>query len=281
MNTLANKIIIYDGNCYLCRSGAMLTFKYSSLSEENLSPYDTLDARLKSKVALTSFQNEMAVVDRGEGRTIYGLEGILYVLGTKYNVFNRIKPGSFIFRFLNLFYRIIAYNRYILFPIHSKIKCSCQPPLNIRFRLLLFACCIAVSIMISLILGYSIGRHLPVSPGTVIPGTLVAVSTGWILQVLLATIYLKGEQLYDYLGNLGVIMLTGVLVLAPALAGSFLQPRIYFPLLIINVLASCITMLRMHHKRTGLLGLKTTWDYSLFTLLISSAYFTIYFYTID
>src|SRR5882724_1577015 len=133
MSALSDKIIVYDGNCYLCRTGAMLTFKFSSLTENNLSSYDDLDPVLKAKVEQEVFQNEMAVLDRGENRTLYGLEGILFVLGTKFRIFSSIKAGSFLFKFLNFFYKIIAYNRYILFPINSTIKCTCQPPLNIRY----------------------------------------------------------------------------------------------------------------------------------------------------
>ena len=280
MDPLENKIIVFDGTCYLCRNGAMLTAKYSSISEEKLCAYNDLSDELRSKVDPSRFQNEMALVDTTGNETLYGLEGILYVISSRFKFLKWIKKGSILFNISNFFYKTLALNRYILFPIDSQIKCDCQPPLNRFYRLSFFSLCILFSLLISSLLGYSIGKHLQVFKFGVelaLPATLFAVGTGWVVHILLSLLFLKGEQLYDYLGNLGTIMFVGVLLLIPGLAGAYLHAITYFPLMTLCIIVSCVIMTRMHNKRVRILGLNRAWAYSWFLLLQLSLILTLVF----
>lgn len=275
MNTLADKLIVFDGNCYLCRNGAKLSVQFSSFPEEKLSAYDSLSPELQAKVDQQRFKNEMAVVDLNEKHTLYGLDGILFVLGTKYRFLKAIKPNGLFYKILRVIYRTIAYNRYILFPINSLIKCDCQPPLNKFYRIVLFSFCAIFSLLISSLLGYSIGAHIHHQITTEVIATLGAVGAGWIAQLLTATLFLKGEQFYDYLGHIGVIMFVGVLVLIPGLIGAYLPPLNFFPLMGLCILISCTLMTRMHSKRARIIGLNKSWTYSWFFFLQLSVIITL------
>jgi len=198
---------------------------------------------------------------------MYGLEGILFVTGTKFKLLQRIKKGSLIFNLINFIYHIVAYNRYILFPINSAYKCNCEPQFNKKYRLVLFAICITGSILISSLFGYAISRncHKPLYDSVFY--TLLAVGSGWIMQIVLAVSLLKGEKLYDYLCHLGVIMFTGVLILLPGLTTVFLPTSTFLCAMLFFVTGSCATMTTMHGKRIKTLGLKKAWTYSWFLFL--------------
>jgi hypothetical protein len=276
MKTLDNKLIIYDSNCYLCRTGARLSDKYSFVPSEKLAAYNDLPPELRSKVHLPSFRNEMAVIDTRSGNTLYGLDGILYVLGTRYKALKKVRTGGVLYRIIRMLYRTVSYNRYIMFPPRSLFKCDCQPPLNRRYRLLLFAFCGLAALIISSLLGISIAFNsgLPVKRSVL--ATLAAVGSGWVIQILTAKTALKEETFYDYLGHLGVIMLTGVLILVPALTAYFLGPFVFYPLIALFILTSCVTMTRMHYRRVVALQISQAWTYSWFLILQMSVMLTLF-----
>jgi predicted DCC family thiol-disulfide oxidoreductase YuxK len=260
MNAADTQLIVYDGNCYLCRTGAELVAAYNFIPGNRLIPFDKLDNDLQSKVDAGLFRSEMAVIDREKNETYYGIDAVLIVLSNKIPFLKRIRKGGRIYRLLRLLYRTIALNRYILFPYPSTVKCDCEPPHNRKYRLILTGFCILIATVISTLLGFSLAAHLRNVPSSaVVLSTLFAVGAGWILQMGAAFLFLQKEQLYDYLATLGVIMLAGVLILLPGLAVSFLHAIPYFSIMTACIVTSFITMTRMHIRRAYLMGLEPHW----------------------
>ncbi len=279
MNSLDNKIVIYDGNCKLCSSGAKLTLEFSKFPKENLSSYDDLNEALQPKVNFELFRNEMAVIDKAGLPTLYGFEGVLFVLSCKFPFLGRIKRSSLLFSILNVFYKIVAYNRYVLFPVNSTIKCSCEPPFNGKYRVILFSISLTFSLLFSAAFGATLSRHLDSSAQTAIFYTLVAVGTGWTMQMISAILFLRGEQLLNYFGHLGLIMVTGQLILIPGMLTFFLHSLTFYSVTAICVVVSFIVMMRMHFKRTKILGMKISWNFSLIFFLQLSVMLTIWYLT--
>lgn len=271
------KLVVYDGNCYLCRNGAILAAEYGFIPQSRLTAFDDLDEHLRSKVDLEKFRSEMAVIDLEKKETSYGVDGVLSILSIRMPFMGKVKKEGLIYRIFKVLYRMIAYNRYILFPFNSPYKCDCEPPLNRRYRVALIAFCIFFSVLISALLGLSVSKHFPIPVYTAVAATLFAVGTGWLLQMITALLFLKGEQVYNYLGNLGVIMLAGVLILIPGLAGAFLKTSVYLPLIAFFILVSCFTMTLMHRKRARILGLSSLWTWLWFIFLQLSFISTLIF----
>jgi len=273
MNTAEDRITVYDGNCRFCKGVITTLTRWKWIDISKTEAYYDMAPDKQSKIDLQHFRSEMAIIDMNGGRTLYGLEGVLYSVGYRFPFLRKIKREGFIFPFLNFLYKNIAWNRYVIMTPASPIKCDCEPPLNKFYRLSLFSFCVMVAIIISALKGLALGKHLLVIPDPVFSVTmgLLIVGTGWMLQLLIARIALRGEMFYDYLGHIGIIMLTGVTVLIPALALFWLPDVFFYSILGISVLISSIVMFRMHYKRVAAIGLSQKWTLLWAVSLFSTA----------
>jgi hypothetical protein len=106
---------------------------------------------------------------------------------------------------------------------------------------------------------------------------LLIAGTGWVIQIFLATIFLKDKAL-DYIGHLSSIMVVGLLVLVPWILFHSITgiTVIAFPL--VSVCISSLLMLYLHIERVRHLELSQRWTWSWFLALQSTASFWIYFF---
>jgi len=276
MKTLNNKLIVYDSNCKVCSSLRELVLRFTSIPEAKIKAYKDLLSGQAQLVDTEKFKNVMALIDTSGGKTLYGAEGVAYIFSSQYKLANALlgfKPFYSLFSFL---YKTQAYNRYIMATPKSKFECDCFPDKVVKYRICYIAICLVISILLTALFGISL-RHffLGITAGEAAGQMLLMAGTGWVLQILLAKIFMK-DKVLDYTGHLGSIMVVGLLLLTPWMLFYFLTEIriIYLPA--VSVLISSGYMLYLHVGRTKYLRLSQVWTLTWFLLLQCTALFWIY-----
>ncbi len=272
MDVLANKWIVYDGNCGLCMNSKRLLVKMGVFPDSKCLNYHQLDDRLFAKVDPEHFKYEMALIDESTNETSYGLEGILKIFSEKINWLRHIRKGGWVFKFLEFFYHAISYNRYFLFPRNKTFSCDCDPPFVRQY----FRRWVGIGVIISLLMSFAFGWMMaPVFQGSALTSglqMLLIVGSGWVLQGLISFLAMKKDDYRDYFRHLTLIAITGVLVLIPTIVLSpFISVAGLKVLSLINVLASSGLMLRMHIKRVRFMRVSQVWTFLWFFSLQTTA----------
>ena len=278
MKTLTNKLIIYDSNCKVCSSLRDVVLRFTSIPEEKVKAYKDLDEQLATHVDPDRFKNVMALIDTTGGKTIYGAEGIAYIFSSQYKIIDFLFRSKFIFRLFNFFYKTQAYNRYIIATPKSNFKCDCFPDRVVKYRVSYIAMTLLVSVMLTALFGVSLkGFFANMSNAEAATQMLLMAGTGWVLQILLAMVMLKGKTL-DYIGHLGSIMVVGLLILVPSMLFSALTDLSTPWVPAISVMLSSVYMLYLHINCVRYLALSQGWTISWFLFLQSTAMFWIYIF---
>lgn len=278
MEALAHKWIIYDGNCGLCLNSKKLLTRLGVIPEDKCLNFHLLEPHMASKIDLGHFRYEMALVDDRSDKTLYGLEGILQIFAEKVGFLKAIKPGSALFGLLNFVYHTISYNRYYLFPRKSRFACDCDPPFVQKYFMRWIVLGLLLAVVISALFGAAMAA---VFDSTVVEMTgqmLLIVGGGWVVQMLLAKLFMTQDQMRDYYRHLVLIMVVGVLILIPSILLFWLPTALLAGIAILSVLTSSVTMSLMHFRRVRYMGFSQGWTLSWFLCLQACAiYFAIHF----
>ncbi|GAB5523689.1 MAG: hypothetical protein Roseis2KO_15610 [Roseivirga sp.] len=278
METLANKWIIYDGNCGLCLNSKKWLTRLGIIPEGKCLNYHLLDESLSAKIDQEHFRYEMALVDDQSDKTLYGLEGILEVFGAKVGLVKGIKPGSVLFTLLNFVYHTISYNRYFLFPRKSRFACECDPPFVMKYFQRWMVLGIMIAMVVSALFGAFVAPLFEKTSIDMAGEMLLIVGAGWGLQLLFSGLLMTLDQKRDYWRHLVLIMVTGVLILLPGMLFFWLPPASLSAVAITSVTASSTVMALMHFRRVRYMGLSQGWTISWFLSLQAFAiWFSIQF----
>lgn len=278
MKSLENKLIIYDSNCKVCSSLRDVVLKFTSIPEVKVKAHKELNETLSKQVDPEMFRNVMALIDTAGGRTIYGAEGVAYIFSSQYRIVDLLFRVTPVFKLFNFFYKTQAYNRYIIATPKSQFKCDCFPDRVVKYRISYIVMTLLVSILLTGLFGISLKNFFKNISGTgAAIQMLLMAGTGWVLQIGLAIMLLRGKAL-DYIGHLGSIMVVGLLILVPsmlfyAITGVAIP---YLPAASVMVSSAC--MLYLHINRVRYLELSQGWTVSWFLFLQVTAVFWIYFF---
>lgn len=278
METLANKWIIYDGNCGLCLNSKKWLTRLGVIPESKCLNYHLLDEGLSAKIDLEHFRYEMALVDGQSDNTLYGLEGILEVFGAKVGMVKGIRPGSPLFAILNYVYHTISYNRYFLFPRKSRFACECDPPFVKKYFLRWLVMGIMIAMGVSALFGAVVAPLFEKTSLEMAGEMLLIVGAGWGLQLISSGLLMTRDQKRDYWRHLVLIMVVGVLILLPGMLVFRLPTELFSAVAMGSVVASSAIMTLMHIKRVRYMGLSQGWTISWFLSLQAFAiWFSIHF----
>ena len=157
MKSLEHKLIIYDSNCKVCSSLRDVVLKLTSIPDTKVMAFRDLTPNLSQHVDPNRFRNGMAVMDLTGEKTIYGPEGVAHIFSSQYRLVDfllRFKPFFSLFAF---FYKVLAYNRYIIASPKSKFICDCLPDRVVNFRLSYIIIALTISITLTGLFGISFG----------------------------------------------------------------------------------------------------------------------------
>jgi predicted DCC family thiol-disulfide oxidoreductase YuxK len=277
---LKNKLIVYDSNCKVCTTMKGILVSVAPFIAGQVIAYKDLANDHSNKIDLQRFRNEMAVIDKGERMTRYGAEGIAFIFSSRYKTLKVLFSSGVFISVFTFLYKTIATNRYIIALPKSRFKCDCYPDRITKYRLSYIVITIMISLFLTSLFGVSLQFFFPqLSTGKAIVEALLIAGSGWVLQILLVIIILR-ERALDYIGHLGSIMVTGLIVLIPSilLRLIFAANIVWIPAL--SVAVSSTLMLFLHINRIRWLGLHSIWTYTWFIFLQSTALFWIYIFHI-
>lgn len=278
MKTLDNKLIIYDSNCKVCSSWRDFVIRFTSIPASKIKAFNDLPSNWKNSVDENKFKNVMALLDTTGGKTIYGADGVAYIFASQYPVIDFLFRSPLLFRLFNFLYKTQAYNRYIVATPKSKFKCDCSPDRVVKYRVSYIILAVLLSTVLTCLFGISLKNFFfNVSSYAAATQMLLMAGTGWVLQIILAILFLKDKTL-DYIGHLGSIMVVGLLILVPSMLFYAITAMSIYFIPAVSVVISSAVMLYLHIHRTRYLGISQAWTFSWFALLQFSAAFWVYYF---
>lgn len=238
--------------------------------------YRDLTPSLSQYVDPIRFRNGMALMDTTGKKTLYGPEGVAHIFSSQYRFLEfllRFKP---LFNLFAFFYKLLAYNRYIIATPKSKFICDCLPDRNVSYRLSYIIIAVTTSIILTALFGISLKNFFTGLTATdAAAQMLLMAGSGWALQILVAAILLK-EKALDYVGHLSSIMVVGLLILIPSMLFHALTGILTAWVPVVSVMLSSIVMLYLHMSRIKYLDLSQGWTVGWFFFLQSTAVFWVY-----
>lgn len=281
MNTLKDKVIVYDDNCPLCAWYTGKFVQYHMLPANGRVGYTSADKAISSKIDTERYRTEIAVVDTRGGETLYGTDGLSLIIGNSFPLLRPLLQKQWFVRFIKKLYRFISYNRKIIAPHKSQANTpDCTPAFSRKHRVLFIVFSILVSCWLTWMCGRAFAMLVPgTSPASGGLQLLAGAGTGWALQFAAAALFLKGEKAFNYAGHLAVIMLVGLFILSPYALLASLLPAFGSLIALAGVMCSFSMMLYMHTTRVNILEIPQafTWLWAL-NLMAGATAWAFYFY---
>jgi len=133
MQSIENKIIIYDDVCPMCQAYTAGFVRFGLL--EARSGFADASPEMLQKLDLNRARHEIPLLDTQTGETLYGLNALFYLLGARFPWMQPIFRLRVVRVLLYGLYQIITYNRRIIAGSRSpKQGFDCAPDANPFFQ---------------------------------------------------------------------------------------------------------------------------------------------------
>ena len=251
MKKLENQTLLYDEDCPICNIYTSKLIKAGMVDENGRKPYSEINEKEEIYIDLKRATNEIALVDSKNKTVLYGVDGLLKVFGHSYPLIEKIgtiKPINYV---LKKMYKFISYNRKVIAPSREKkdITLKCIPDFNYKYRFLYLT---FASIITTLVL-YNYSNLFTFLPKADM-GREFLLNLGQMVFQGMFLIYLKGDKIINYLGNLMTVSLMGSLLLLPILLVSIFL-KIPETLTLVWFVVTVFLMLLEHYRRMKILEL--------------------------
>lgn len=144
MQTLDNKVIIYDDVCPLCNAYTGAFVKMGWLDRR--AGFAQATPEMLQHLDLDRARHEIPLLDTQTGETLYGLDALFLILGARYPVLRPLFARRFFRAALREFYQIITYNRRIIAGSRAPGQgFDCAPDVNFFYRRLYIGLALAVA----------------------------------------------------------------------------------------------------------------------------------------
>jgi predicted DCC family thiol-disulfide oxidoreductase YuxK len=226
MKTLNNHLILYDGECPMCKLYTGAFQKSGMLDAHGRAAYQDTPDNVCPVIDRQRAVNEIALVNKQTGEVTYGVTSLFKVIENSFPVFKPLfsfKPFVWLSKKA---YSFISYNRRVIAISAHADDFEIQPTFRLNLRLAYLAVTwLLVSVILTaytqllsgvLPLGNSHREYL------ICGGQLV-------FQGLIISVYAPQKR-WDYLGNMMTISMAGALLLLPALITArffTLAPTVY------------------------------------------------------
>ncbi len=264
MDVLENKIVVYDSNCVVCTNLANALVKWKLIPQQQVTPYLLIPEKWQQSVDKKRFRNEMALIDQNTQQVLYGIEAILLILSEKLPLLHWFLKIPFLQSVANFCYKTIAFNRLIIYPPNSKgFVCDCEPDFNLFYRFVYFSFTALIAVLLTLTFGGSLEGYFPESDSTQLGiNTLLICGIGWCLPFIGGFLLLPFQEAMTYIGNLGSIMVIGLLILIPSIVWDSFSNWHFWGIPIVSVVVSFGAMLYQHYIRAKYQQLSHWWTIS-------------------
>lgn len=208
METLENKVIVYDDACPMCQVYTAGFVKIGWL--KNRTGFTDASPEMLAKLDLNRARHEIPLLDTASGEVLYGLDALFLILGDRMPVFKPLFRSPVFRAPLYQLYQIITFNRRIIAAsVSPKEGFDCAPDRNIFYR------------WVYIVIAVSVASWL------LIPGALASGWPGLSLLAVHGTALVAGifaANKLDFTGHWATVFLVNGLLLwlLPATSGVFL-----------------------------------------------------------
>jgi len=275
MKAFPDKVIVYDNNCPMCSLYTKGFVEWGLLEKQNRISFDDLDSTaFTCQLDLHRAKHEIPLIDLQNGKTIYGLDALIFIMGNKIPCIKRIFQFKPVYALSACLYNVVSYNRRIIGPANILSgKKDFGPDLSIKHRIFFIGISFLLSCMLIYSFGNSFHHHLNVSQSGL--QMMGIVSTGWLIQTVIGLAFLKSKKL-DYIGHLSVAFLIGSLVLLPGITINAITSYQYVSIPVVSVIFSNIIMLWQHFIRIRHLQLSQNLTFIWSLIILTTLAFWMY-----
>ncbi len=133
METLDNKVIVYDDACPMCQAYTAGFVKAGWLKERR--GFANVSPELLAKIDFDRARHEIPLLDTKTGEVTYGLSALFLIIGERMPIFKPLFRSAWFRPLLYPLYQIITYNRRIIAGSGTtKTGCDCAPDVNLFYR---------------------------------------------------------------------------------------------------------------------------------------------------
>jgi hypothetical protein len=222
----SNKIIIYDDACPLCAAYTSAFVSTGLINPEGRKDFSHLDEELLPLLDTERCRQEIPVIDRQTRQVWYGIDGLLEILGHKYNWIKNtghIRPVKWM---LYKIYRLISYNRRVIVANAAPAgNFDCTPQFNTRYRTLLLALFLLVNTFLLLPVRDYVMQNSYFSASTAF--SLQLVHFGLVALNIMLCFSLPRLTAWEYIGQISMLALCMLLLLLPLVLLNRLLPEMY------------------------------------------------------
>lgn len=245
----AQEQLYYDESCPMCNWYSKQFVNAEILEGSGRCKFNTAQDLLESgKIDPDRARNEIPLYFPKEGTTKYGLDALLYLIGKRSNILEKIGRWKPIYWFFSKLYKLVSYNRRIIVAHSTEEETDpAEPSFNTKYRWIFIVFCALVSIGITGSAAQLFGSY----SNTV----FWSIAGGWIIYFLGTRPSLDYRQWFELLSHTSVTMLRGVLIFG---IGIFFC-RIYLPYgAVFGIVFTTLSFLDMNFqmlKRSKLLNI--------------------------
>jgi predicted DCC family thiol-disulfide oxidoreductase YuxK len=135
MNTLANKIMIYDDVCPLCKAYTNGFVQLGWLLPTHRIGFSEATELILKQIDIDRARHEIPLFDTQTGETLYGKDALFFIIGEKIPIFKPLFKFNLFRILIHGLYQIITYNRRIIAGSKApKTGFDCAPDFNAFYR---------------------------------------------------------------------------------------------------------------------------------------------------
>lgn len=252
---MSQLLLIYDDNCPLCQWYTQVFVNTGLLPADGRVPYSTISTQLQARIDTAKGRNQIPLIDLKTGKTFYGPDALLEILGRRFSLVKRIGRLPFVYWVLTRLYLFISYNRKIV----VASRCSpgafdCAPDFNKSYRFFFLFITLLINTGLLTLVYDRLLQHMP---GHTLNLAQVQIAHFFLVGINLGlALLLRKQRAYEYLGQVTMLALIALLLQLPLLLLSvFMMPPSW--LLIIYFGGSSLIVFREYLRRMDYAGLLT------------------------
>lgn len=133
MNTLQDHLILYDDACPMCKAYTGTFTRLGWLTQRIA--FSRADEEILGKIDLDRGRHEIPLYNPKTGTSIYGLDALLLIIGTRFPVLRPLFMNKIFRSFWKQIYWVITYNRRIIAGSKApKVGMDCAPDRHLGYR---------------------------------------------------------------------------------------------------------------------------------------------------
>lgn len=238
--------LYYDENCPLCSWYSQKFVDAGMLPANGRCKFSAIEDKLAAGEAdRNKVSNFIPLYLPQQGKTIYGVDALLYLIGKKSKTLEIIGYWKPVYWLANKAYKFISFNRRVIVPNYQPVENDVsEPDFNYKYRwaFIVFAF-VASAIITWWFAGFFDSMW----------GVFTAIGLGWALFFLATVILEKDKDRITVLGHTSITMLRGVVIFGLSIPCLYVGGYLVFLIPFIILLAFTDMNIQMR-KRMNLIG---------------------------